>query len=221
MATTIARAIAPDAVVSFEINPGTLHQLLQARVDRAGPRLECVEGSVTLVSPGMSHESTGYRLKFVIAAIFLELGIKHKGLQSTTWALPTGTGDTAHEPDDAYYIQSFGRAKEGRAPDLAVEVVVSNPAFNALRAGAILGIPELWVLDVPGRLTFYHLATRGKHKGTYRPQAKSRAFPFLTAADVLERLNDPDEDDTVFQRNCHEWAGRVLAPRVRDDDGAA
>ena len=175
MAQTLEPTTAPDMVVSFDINPGTLLRFLETRAE-GGPRLKCFEGSVTLVSPGMPHESEGYRLNSLILAICLELRIKLKGLASTTWFLPLGAGDTAYEADAAYYIQSFGRAKENQPPDLAIEVVVSHPARKALWAGAFLKIPELWVLDVPRRrLTFYHLATRGKHKGSYRPQSRSRA----------------------------------------------
>ena len=221
MATTLAPPITPDAVVSFEINPGMLLQFLEARADRNGPRLKCVEGSVTLVSPGKTHEDAGVRLSFVILAICLELRIKIRSLRSTTWTLPRGAGDTAYEADLAYDIESLGRPDEDHPPDLAVEVVVSNPATKAFRAGAILGIPELWVLEVPGRLTFHHLATRGKFKGTYRPHPRSRAFPFLTPADILEPLDDPFEDDAAFLENCREWARRVLIPRVRDDDAGA
>ena len=100
------------------------------------------------------------------------------GPGSTTWKLPLGAGDTAYEADAAYYIQSHGRAKEDQPPDLAIEIVVSHPATKALRAGAFLKIPELWVLDIPRhRLTFYHLATRGKHKGTYRPATPEPGVP--------------------------------------------
>ena len=221
MASTLARAIAPDSVLSFEINPGTLLQFLESRAD-GGPRLKCFEGSVTLVSPGFPHEDAGVRLAFLITAICLELRIKIKSLRSTTWTLPLGAGDTAYEADAAYYIQSLGRAKEGQPPDLAVEVVVSNPATKALRAGAFLKIPELWVLDIPKhRLAFHHLTARGKHKGTYRPRGRSRAFPFLTAVEVLERLDDPESEDTAFHENCRDWARRVLVPRYRPANGGA
>jgi len=220
MASTLAHTIAPDSVLSFDINPGTLLQLLEARAE-TGPRLKCFEGSVTLVSPGKSHENAGVRLSFVIMAICFALRIKVKSLKSETWKLPPGAGDTAYEADASFHIQSYGRAKEGQVPDLAVEVVVSNPATKALRAGAILGIPELWVLDFPQRrLTFHHLATRGKHMGTYRPHPRSRAFPFLTPADVLGRLDDPEEEDNAFLENCRAWAARVLAPRVGGMNGA-
>ncbi len=221
MASTLAQTIAPDSVVSFEINPGTLLQFLEARAE-SGPRLKCFEGSVTLVSPGMPHETKGYRLKLLILAVCLELRIKLTGLESTTWKLPLGVGDTAYEADAAYYIQSHGRAREDQPPDLAVEIVVSHPATKALRAGAFLKIPEMWVLDLPRhRLTFHHLATRGEHKGTYRPRARSRAFPFLSSAEVLERLDDPEEDAATFHETCRDWARRVLVPRRRPEVGGA
>jgi Uma2 family endonuclease len=221
MATALLPAIAPDTVLSFEINPGTLLQFLESRAE-GGPRLKCFEGGVTLVSPGMPHEVAGARLFILILAICHGLRIKYSPLASTTWKLPLGAGDTAYEADAAYYIQSHGRAKTGQPPDLAVEIVVSHPASKALRAGSLLKIPELWVLDLPRhRLTFYHLAVRGKHKGSYRPQARSRAFPFLASAEVLERLDDPEADAATFDENCREWARQVLAPRVRAEGGGA
>ena len=221
MASTLAPAIALDTVLSFEINPGTLLQFLETRAE-GGPRLKCFEGSVTLVSPGMPHESRAFRLNQLSVAICLELGIKFKGLASTTWTLPFGAGDTGYEADAAYYIQSYGQAKKDQPPDLAIEVVVSHPANKALRAGAFLKIPELWVLDLPRhRLTFHHLATRGKQKGAYRAEPRSRAFPGLSSAEVLERLDDPEPDDAAFHENCRAWARRVLMPRLRaENDGA-
>jgi Uma2 family endonuclease len=221
MASTVAPTIAPDVVLSFEIIPGTLLQFLEARTEK-GPRLKCFEGSVTLVSPGMSHESIGYRLNLLLVAVSFGLGIKLKGLESTTWYLPLGVGDTAYEADAAYYLQSHGRARKHPPPDLAIEIVVTNPEKKALRAGAFLKIPELWVLNVPKRrLTFYHLMTRGKEKGTYRTETRSRAFPVLTSADVLERLDDPETDDPTFHENCRVWVREVLLPRVRADNGGA
>ena len=221
MASTLAQTIAPDRVVTFQINPGTILQFLDARTE-GGPRLKCFEGSATLVSPGMPHETAGGRLASLVLAVCLELRIKHAALESTTWTLPFGAGDTAYEADKAYYIQGHGTAKRKHPPDLAIEVVVSHPETKALRAGAFLKIPEMWVLDLPKhRLTFYHLAAGGKSKGTYRPEPRSRAFPVLMSAEVLERLDEPEADDTVFHENCRAWAVRVLVPRQRAKNGGA
>jgi Uma2 family endonuclease len=219
MASTLAPTITPDTVISFEINPGTLLQFLETRPE-GGPRLKCLEGSVTLVSPGMPHETAGGRLASLVLAVCLELQIKHSALESTTWTLPAGAGDTAYEADKAYYVQSYGTEQRSQPPDLAIEVVVSHPETKALRAGALLKIPEMWVLDVQRhRLTFYHLAVRGKSKGTYRPEPRSRAFPVLTSAEVLERLDDPETDDGAFHETCRAWARREIAPRLREQTG--
>ena len=207
-------AFTSDQVVTFDIMPGTLDQFLDAMTE-SGPRLKCFEGSVTLVSPGIPHEISGRRLANLVLAVCLEMRIKHTALVSATWKLPEGPQPaTAYESDESYYIQSHGTAREGQAPDLAIEVVVSNPETKALLCGAVLGIPEIWVLDVSHhRLTFHRLTTRGKNKGTYQTQSRSRAFPFLSAAEVLERLDDPATDDVAFHENCRAWAKQVLAPR--------
>jgi Uma2 family endonuclease len=219
MASTLVSTIAPDTVISFELNPGTLLQFLEARAE-GGPRLKCFEGSVTLVTPGMSHETKGSRLEYLILAICLEHHIKFTSLESTTWTLPFGAGDTGYEADKAYYIQSYGTTKKHHPPDLAIEIVVSHSEKKALRAGAFLKIPEMWVLDLPRhQLTFYHLAVRGKQRGSYRPAPRSRAFPVMLSAEVLERLDDPETDNIAFHENCRAWAKQILVPRLRAEDG--
>ena len=219
MASAPTLTITPDMVISFAINPGTLPQLLETRAE-GGPRLKCFKGSVTLVSPGRSHETTASRLDLLILAVCQELGIKRTGLQSTTWMLPFGAGDTAYEADKAYYIQSQGTAKQSQPPDLAIEVVVSHSEKKALRAGAFLKIPEMWVLDLSRhRLTFYHLMVRGKLKDSYRPNPRSRAFPLLLPDEVMERLDDPESDDVAFLENCRSWVRRVLIPHPQGGDG--
>ncbi len=215
MTPPLAHSIAPDTVISFEINPGTLLQYLETRPE-GGPRLKCFEGSVTLVSSGRTHATRGGRLDSLIMAVCLEFRTKLTGLRSTTWTLPHGAGDTAYEADHAYLVQSYGTENERQPPDLAIEVVVTHPERKALLAGALLRIPEMWVLDIPRhRLTFYHLAAQGKAKGTYQPKPLSRAFPLLRSAEVLGRLDDPEPDDTAFHENCRAWARDVLAPRAR------
>ena len=215
MASIILPRITPDALDSLEINPGTLLRFLETRPE-GGPRLKCYQGSVALVSPGKPHEKAGGRLASLVLAVCLELRIKHSALGSTTWTLPFGAGDTAYEADLAYDFRGQGEAEDRRAPDLAVEIVVSNPERKALLAGAALGIAELWVLDLPRhRLTFHLMTTRGKNKGTFRAKPTSRAFPDLTSAEVLGRLDDPEPDDTAFHESCRAWARKVLFPRER------
>jgi Uma2 family endonuclease len=221
MTSATVKAIDPDTVMSFEINPGTILQFLETRPEK-GPRLKCFEGSVTLVSSGRSHESAGSRLDLFILAVCYELRIKRQSLSSTTWTLPLGAGDTAYEADKAYYIQNHGSENQNQPPDLAIEIVVSHSERKALVAGALLKIPEIWVFDVTRhRLTFYHRVIRDKQKSTYQPQPRSRAFPELLSDEVLERLDDPETEDVAFLENCRAWAKRVLRPRRRNVNGGA
>ena len=218
MSAIFAKTIETDQVFTFEINPGTLLQFLETRPEK-GPRLKCFEGSVTLVSPGMSHEVAAERLGTMILALCLGLGLKYKALASTSWKLPAGSGDTAYEADKAYYIQSHGTEQTNHPPDLAIEIVVSHSEKKALKAGALLRIPEMWVFDLPRhKLTFHHLPLRGKGKGTYRPESRSRAFPALTSGDVLEHFDDPETDDGAFHENCRAWVKQVLVPRLQTEN---
>jgi Uma2 family endonuclease len=215
MPSTLAATCTPDIVMSFAIVPGTLGQLRAALGDK-GPLIKCYEGSLTLVSPGRSHESSDRRLGILILAVCAVLKIPHSTLGSTFYDVPPHAGKTGYEPDESYYIQSHGTAAETQPPDLAIEVVVAHRAQEALRIGEVLGIPEIWVWNLPRReLVFHILAPRGKDKGTYRPSPRSRAFPFLNSDEVKERLDDPTGDSTAFNENCRAWAAEVLAPRYR------
>lgn len=215
-----AQAVMTDSVVSFQIVPGTLEQFLEARGEEGGPRLKCFEGSVTLVSPGMLHESKGHRLTMLVFAVCMELRIQRRALSSTTWKLPKGSKDTAYEADQSYYIQSVRTARDDQVPDLALEVVVTHEATKALRCGELLGIPEMWVFDDPRRrLNFHHLVIKGQRKASYELHARSRAFPFLDSNEVLEQLDDSEVDDSAFHENCRAWAKRVLVPRRRAEKG--
>jgi Uma2 family endonuclease len=219
MSATLAPPFTPDRVMSFNIMPGRLGLLREAMVE-GGPLLKCYEANVTLVSLGETHGITGCRLSSLILAVCVVLKIPLTALGSTYHGFPNGAEDIGFKPDESYYIQSHATAAEGQVPDLAIEIVVSHSERKALACGELLGIPEMWVLDIPRhRLMFYRLVRRGKHKGTYQPQAQSRAFPLLTASHVLKRLDDPESDGTAFHENCRNWVAEVLAPRRRAQEG--
>src|SRR5258708_21552466 len=62
----------------------------------------------------------------------------------------------------------------------------------------------------PPRSTLFPYTTLFRsQKGTYRPGPRSRAFPVLTSAEVLERLDDPETDNIAFHENCRAWAKQV------------
>src|SRR5207248_6309898 len=108
-------------------------------------------------------------------------------------------------------LQNFGAEapEEGPdpRPDLVIEIVVSHPEHDALAACEALGVPEVWVWDVPrDRLTFRHLVGRGKNKGKYLPSPRSRALPFLQVSEVAGLIREATADFGAFNERCRAWA---------------
>lgn len=90
-------------------------------------------------------------------------------------------------------------------------------ASKALHAGELLRIPEMWVYKAPEHsLGFDQFPARGKVRGVYRRASRSLAFPVLTVSEVLERLNDPETDDSTYHESRRNGARNVLAPRRRN-----
>lgn len=52
-------------------------------------------------------------------------------------------------------------------------------------------------------------------------ESMGSAFPFLSSAEVLERLDDPEIGDTAFLKNCWAWVNHVLMPRLCAENGGA
>lgn len=210
----------PDNVVTLRVASDALGHFLDmvGGVVEGNPRLKCGDdGRMTFVSPGKTHEQAGRRLGMLVVAVSSVLEIPFSADGSTLYPVP-GTG-RGYIPDESYYLQRHGDARAGTAdvpPDLVIEIVVSHPATDALVDCALLGVPEVWVWDVPGEsLTFHRLAARGKNKGRYVADPRSRVLPMLRADEVFERLGDPTDDAGRFDRNCRAWAERVLRPRWR------
>ena len=121
--------------------PGTLG-LLRESMAEGGPRIKCYEGSVTLVSPGETHETTGQRLIILILAICGVLRIPHSPLGSTYYSLPKGSKDSGYEPDQSYYIQSHGTAGRDRSPTSRSRSSSLTPRRRHSRAVSCWGSPR-------------------------------------------------------------------------------
>src|SRR5262249_23784109 len=172
MAATLAATYAPDNVVTLHVVADALGHYLDmvGGVVEGNPLLKCgADGRMTLVSPGKTHEQADRRLGILVVAVCSVLEIPFSADGSTLYPVP-GPG-RGYVPDESYFIQHYQEAATGATttlppPDLVIEIVVSHPAADALADCALLGVPEVWVWDVPrGKLTFHHLGTRGRTKG--------------------------------------------------------
>jgi Uma2 family endonuclease len=211
-----------DDVVEIQITPGGLDRYLQMVGEVSGnPLIKSFDGSILLVSPGVTHERSGTRLRMLIQSVAVVLGVEFKCYGSALYRSP---GDDAGVmPDSSFYFANARRVQDREIdlaidppPDLVVEVVVSHSAVKAMGICRALNVPEVWVFDVPRqRLTFFHRKKTGEHAGRYEAAERSLAIPVLTARETFERVADPVEDDGAYIRKIRKWARSELLPRHR------
>jgi Uma2 family endonuclease len=178
-------------------------RLLRIFADRPAVRLTYDRGTLELMTLSHGHESLGRLLGRFIVVLTEELG----------WPLKSGGSTTLRrrkrlrglEPDECYWITSEPLVRDkdeldlrhDPPPDLALEIDVTHSSLNRMGIYAALNVPEVWRL-AGQTLTFHVLGTTGQ----YSVVSQSRAFPQLTAADLISFLNlrgQMDENSLVRQ----------------------
>lgn len=174
--------------------------------NRSFPRvcLDPIAGLVTLTTPSRLHDELAVILANLVDVAGSALRGAVKGLQSARLREPGAPPGTGVEPDCAFYVGENARAyraalAQGRkaadaffektAPDLVVEVEITNADRDKIDRYGDLGVRELWLLrhrgggDVP-EPDFLALRPRTSP----RPLAASNVLGGLTPADVREAV---------------------------------
>lgn len=164
-------------------------------------------GSLEVMSPSASHESSSGLIGRLIEELTLELNIPIRSGRSTTFRredLERGL-----EPDECYWIQNEARVRgagpidlrRDPPPDLAVEVEITSRLLDRVGIYAALGVPELWRFDGE-KLRVCILGADGR----YADSDHSRALPRLPIGEVVRFLNMPKTmDETTLVRSFREW----------------
>ncbi len=198
--------------------------------------LDPVRGLITLMSPSRLHEDLGRIFDDIVDEAADSLGRASKPLRSTRLrgrGEPLGTG---MEPDCAFYVGERADAYqaalmegeaaadaflESTAPDLVVEVELTNADAGKVERYGQMGVGELWRLY--GRkgsreLRADFLALRPG--GTARPLDASRVLDGLTPADVCEAVEGVRSSRTRTERT--EAVARIVRRRgtlrVREEE---
>ena len=117
--------------------------------------------------------------------------------------------ERAIEPDECFYLTNEPRMRSKRSidlrvdppPDLMVEIEVSRNVISRLPIFAALGVPEIWCFDGE-TVRFLNLAANG----VYVAVERSRYFPFLAPADILNVLQRWGQtDDNSLVREFRQW----------------
>jgi Uma2 family endonuclease len=154
--------------------------LMDDLVDRPGVRVSYDEGRLEVMTPSAEHEE--YK-DFILrlAQVFCEerrLPLETRG--SATWQ--RRSLQKAAEPGACFYVTNAHRIVGRRtidlesdpAPDVVVEIDMTNESLSKFAIYAALGVPEIWRYDGK-QMQMYGLA------GTsYRVAAGSTFFPGVT-----------------------------------------
>ena len=207
-----------DMVMTLEVGPGGLSRFLEL-VPRHPGRITYRNGSLTLVSSSCSRERGVCFLEMIVDSIAVTLEIPFFSTRSTLFV--RDDLDCGIEPGASYYFEDRHKLaglegsidlRRHRPPALVLEAVWTHSAVSALKIYQAIGMSEVWVHDTPSStVTFFVL----DHLGVYHAQESSRAFPFLAATDVVERLRaaSAENDDGRVHRQLRSWAREVLGPR--------
>ncbi|HWS89489.1 MAG TPA: Uma2 family endonuclease [Pyrinomonadaceae bacterium] len=153
-----------------------------------GHRMSYDNGRLIIVGPTFEHERDKGLVSGLVYVLSDEMNITLEALGSTTFKrkrLKKGV-----EPDACFYAQNasliIGQPSflhdEYPAPDVAVEIDLSNDSLDKFHIYAALGVPEIWRYDGE-RTRFYKLAGEN-----YERIQSSLAFPALTAEVVTQYL---------------------------------
>jgi Uma2 family endonuclease len=191
--------------------------LLRLRGERSWPRMVYLDGTVWLISPSFPHERLKKRLGQFATEVAVGLRIAFVPAGSTTLRRRARKGGV--EGDQAFYLanEALIRGKDkidlrtDPPRDLAMEAVYSHDAEAAVEVYRRFRVPEVWVCD-EAELVILVLQPNGE----YATSTTSAAFPFLSAAEVYERVSQPQTvAELEWVTALRRWVQRTLMPRVR------
>jgi Uma2 family endonuclease len=186
---------------AFRIDGVTWTQYV-AIADALPNRNVCVtydRGSLQLMTTGNAHENLKMVLHHLLIGCDDVCNVPLSCLGNVT--LRRETFDRGFEPDNCYYVDTDVAAFEGLgpdelpAPDLAVEVEVSNDVLARLPSYAAVGVGEVWRVDGQTGPTFLRL--EGGPGGAYLQIPESGILPGVTPDLVWEAVTTVPQSRSV------------------------
>ena len=159
------------------------------------------------MSPLPKHERWGDWIDWLIKELSVARSIRVAPLGSTTFK--DRLKKKGLEPDKCYYIQNAAAVHDLEeefdptihpAPDLAIEIDITNRSIPREPIYAALGVSELWRFDGK-KFRVLHLSADGK----YAEAASSLAFPFLPVAEFARYIFRRQEDYLSVLAEFREW----------------
>jgi Uma2 family endonuclease len=190
--TQRAQIVEGDQVVQIAAPWALFERFLKSRRDMSTPRLTYDRGVLQFMAPSESHESVSRLLTVLLHTWALERDVELRAVGS--WTLKRKAAQTAIEPDECFVV---GR-HQPRVPDLAIEVVWTNPGLDKLPLYARLGVREVWFWQAGSIQVFVR---RGR---SHSRASRSAVLPGIDLALIAE----------LSTMRSHTQAARLLRQRL-------
>lgn len=184
----IATPLAPptEQIHLSGISWQTYETLLEELGDRR-LRLTYNRGHLEIMAPSPEQEFAKEVLGRFVETLAEELAVQIYPLGSTTFKRSQLTGV---EPDKCFYIRNIDAVRgkqrlelrEDPAPDLVVEIDVTNSSENRLQIYTDLGVAEVWIYDGES------LVVKRLQDEAYITSQKSQFFPSLPILETTRFL---------------------------------
>ena len=179
-----APAVHEERRVLLNDVPWATYVMLRDTVDSAGIRMTYLRGALEIMSSSKPHEVQKKQIARLLELFCLERDIPLYGYGSTTFRreeLERGL-----EPDECY-----SRDRDTVFPDVAIEVVVTNPSLDKLEVYRGLGVREVWVFRDA------HFELFGLRGASYEPLAASVVFPEIDLARIAHYAVEEDQNHAL------------------------
>lgn len=167
--------------------------LLRELLDSPGLRMTYLEGALELMTPSLRHERVKKTVARLLEIFALERDIALQGYGGTTFRREVGKRGL--EPDECY---ALGRTlSEEQPPDIALEVVITQPLLDKLAVYAGLRVREVWSWE-GGRFRLFALRQPpGAAEARFEEIAASELVPALDFSLLAEYADREDQHAAV------------------------
>jgi Uma2 family endonuclease len=179
-------------------------QIQSLLTERTRARFTYDNGVLEITMPLEGHERSARLIELFVRVLVVELGMKIKTMGSTT--LDREDLLKSAEPDNGYYIQNYALVANREinlnvdpAPDLVVEVDITNTDLNKNSLYASMGVPEFWRFN--GREWKILQLT----DGVYVECDRSPTFPLIEKNDLYQFLERALLDEVSAEIDFRQW----------------
>jgi Uma2 family endonuclease len=174
----------PERRVLLENVPWSTYVILRDTLDSPGVRMTYLKGSLEILTVSREHEVFKTLLARLLELFCLERDIPLYGYGQMTHRREEK--ERGLEADECYC-----RDHDGDVPDLALEVIVSNPLLDKLEVYRGLGVREVWIYRA-GQLEVHALREQ-----RYERVVASQIFPEVDLAAIARHAATPDQHAAV------------------------